>query len=132
MGVHGYLYGNFTMGVLATVIGMGGVFAILAILTFTTWLLNKVVDQIAPDEAPKAAPKAAAPAAAPKAAAPAPAAKSNAKIAAIMAAVYAAMGTTELKFKAIERTGAPLLPWAAAGNANLMGERARLTEGGKR
>ena len=61
-----YAYSNFMMGTLATIIGMGGVFCILAILTFTTWLLNKIVDQIAPD-----APKPAAPAAAPKAAAPA-------------------------------------------------------------
>ena len=117
-----YAYSNFMMGTLATIIGMGGVFCILAILTFTTWLLNKIVDQIAPD-----APKPAAPAAA-----PAPAAKNNAKIAAIVAAVTMAMGSTELKFKAIERTGAPLLPWAAAGNGNLMGDRARLTEGGNK
>lgn len=45
-----YAYSNFMMGTMATIIGMGGVFAILAILTFTTWLLNKVVDSIAPDE----------------------------------------------------------------------------------
>ena len=126
-----YAYSNFMMGTLATIIGMGGVFCILAILTFTTWLLNKIVDQIAPD-APKPAAPAAAPKAAAPAAAPAPAAKNNATIAAIVAAVTMAMGSTELKFKAIERTGAPLLPWAAAGNGNLMGDRARLTEGGNK
>ena len=82
------------------------------------------------DEYEAYAPAPAAPAA--PAAAPAPAAKNNAKIAAIVAAVTMAMGSTELKFKAIERTGAPLLPWAAAGNGNLIGDRARLTEGGNK
>jgi len=127
-----YAYSNFMMGTLATIIGMGGVFIILAILTFTTWLLNRVVDAIAPDETKPAAPAAAPKAAAPAAPAAAPAAKNNAKIAAIVAAVTMAMGTTELKFKAIERTGAPLLPWAASGNSSIMSDRARLTEGGNK
>ena len=129
MGVHGYLYGNVTMGLLATLIGMGGVFIILGILTFTTWLLNKVVDSIVKDPAP-AAPKAAAPAAAPAAAAKA---NNNAKIAAIMAAVSVAMGSSEpLHFTAIQRTGGAMLPWAASGNANIMADRASYTKGGNK
>lgn len=127
-----YAYSNFMMGTMATIIGMGGVFAILAILTFTTWLLNKVVDSISPDEkktvgnAPAAAPKAApAPAAA-------PAANKNAKVAAIMAAVAAAMGTSEqLRFTEIKRVGG-MLPWAAAGNNDIMTDRAGYTKGGNR
>ncbi len=127
-----YAYGNFTMGCLATLIGMGGVFCILGILTFTTWLLNKIVDNIVKDPTPPAAAKAAAPAAAPATAA-APKANNNAKIAAIMAAVSMAMGGSEpIKFTAIQRTGAPLLPWAAAGNTEIMNDRAGYTKGGKK
>lgn len=124
-----YAYGNFMMGTLATVIGMGGVFMILAILTFTTWLLNKVCDQMFPDQ-----PKPAAPAAAPKPAAPAAAPKgnNNAKIAAIMAAVSMMMGGGEpMKFTAIKRTGAQTT-WAASGNADLMADRASFTKGGRK
>lgn len=132
MGVHGYLYGNFTMGVLATLIGMGGVFIILGILTFTTWLLNKVVDSIVKDPTPPAAAKAAAPAAAPATAA-APKANNNAKIAAIMAAVSLALGSSEpLHFTAIQRNGGSVLPWAASGNADIMADRASYTKGGQR
>lgn len=131
MGVHGYLYGNVTMGLLATVIGMGGVFIILGILTFTTWLLNKVVDSIVKDPTPPAAAKAAAPAAAPATAAAK--ANNNAKIAAIMAAVSLAMGSSEpLHFTAIQRNGGSMLPWAAAGNANIMADRASYTKGGNK
>lgn len=126
-----YAYGNFEMGVLATVIGMGGVFAILAILTFTTWLLNRVVDSIVKDPTPPAAAKAAAPAAAPATAA-APKANNNAKIAAIMAAVSMAMGSEQLKFTAIQRNGGSVLPWAASGNADIMADRASYTKGGQR
>lgn len=128
-----YAYSNFMMGTMATIIGMGGVFAILAILTFSTWLLNKVVDSIAPDEkktvgnAPAAAPKAAAPAPA-----AAPAGNKNAKVAAIMAAVAMAMGGSEqLKFTEIKRTGG-MLPWAAASNNDIMTDRAGYTKGGNR
>lgn len=127
-----YAYSNMMMGTLATIIGMGGVFCILAILVFTTWLLNKVCDSIAPDEkktvgnAPAAAPKAApAPAAA-------PAGNKNAKVAAIMAAVTAAMGTSEqLRFTEIKRVGG-MLPWAAAGNSDIMHDRAGYTKGGNK
>ncbi len=126
-----YAYGNFEMGCLATIIGMGGVFAILAILTFTTWLLNKVVDSIVKDPTPPAAAKAAAPAAAPATAA-APKANNNAKIAAIMAAVSMAMGSEQLKFTAIQRNSGSVLPWAASGNADIMADRASYTKGGQR
>lgn len=125
-----YAYSNFMMGTMATVIGMGGVFAILAILTFTTWLLNKVVDSISPDEKKTVG---SAPAAAPKAApAAAPAGNKNAKVAAIMAAVAAAMGTSEqLKFTEIKRVGG-MLPWAAASNNDIMTDRAGYTKGGNK
>ncbi len=131
MGVHGYQYGNFTMGLLATVIGMGGVFIILAILTFTTWLLDKVCDSITKDPTPPAAAKAAAPAAAPATAAKA---NNNAKVAAIMAAVTMAMGgsSENLHFTSIKRNGGEMLPWAAAGNANIMADRASYTKGGNK
>lgn len=130
MGVHGYLYGNFTMGCLATLIGMGGVFCILAILWFTTWALNEIVDKIVKDPTPPAAAKAAAPAAAPATAAKA---NNNAKIAAIMAAVSMAMGSSEpLHFTAIKRTGGEMTAWAASGNANIMADRAAYTKGGNK
>lgn len=131
MGVHGYLYGNFTMGCLATLIGMGGVFIILAILWFSTWLLDKVCDTIVKDPTPPAAAKAAAPAAAPATAAKA---NNNAKVAAIMAAVTMAMGGSSeaLHFTAIKRTGSEMTPWAASGNANIMADRAAYTKGGNK
>ena len=119
---------NFAMASIATLFGMGGVFLILILLTFTTWLLGVLVDKMEKTPEPtKAAPVAAAPAAA------APVANNNAKIAAIMAAVTAAMGTSEaLKFNAIQRTGGSMTPWAATGNVNIMTSRARYTEGGNK
>lgn len=124
--------GNIMMASVATLVGMGGVFIILFILTGTTWALNEIVDKM--DKTPEPAkkgPAAPAPVAAP--AAPVAAANNNAKIAAIMAAVTAAMGTSEvLKFNAIQRTGGSMTSWSAAGNSNLMQSRARYTEGGNK
>ncbi|MBQ2888297.1 MAG: OadG family protein [Firmicutes bacterium] len=125
-----YAYGNLEMGLMATLVGMGGVFCILLILMIATSLLDKACDKMFPDEQKKAAP-APRPAAAP-AAAPAPKANNNAKVAAIMAAVSMMMGGDQpLKFTAIKRAGAQT-PWAAAGNADLMADRASFTKGGKR
>lgn len=125
-----YAYGNLEMGVIATLVGMGGVFAILFILMIATSLLDKMCDKFFPEPQKAAAP-------APKAAAPAapvaaPKANNNAKVAAIMAAVSMMMGGDEtLKFTAIKRAGAQTT-WAAAGNAELMADRASFTKGGKR
>lgn len=44
-----YAYGNLEMGVIATLVGMGGVFAILFILMIATSLLDKMCDKFFPD-----------------------------------------------------------------------------------
>ena len=126
---------TMTVGVVTTLVGMGVVFAVLIILSFTTWLLNKIVDAI--DKPKKVSTPAPAPVAAKAPAAPAPAAAAglDAKVvAAITAAIVAATGTSaaNLKFTAIRRVGGANYPWAAAGSAEIMTNRQRFTEGGNR
>ena len=102
-------------------------------LSFTTWLLNKIVDAI---DKPKNEPLAA-PAPTPKATAPVPVVSKGLDknvVAAITAAVVAATGSSaaNLKFTAIKRISGRTFPWTASGNAEIMANRQRIAEGGNR
>lgn len=44
-----YAYGNLEMGLMATLVGMGGVFIILFILMIATGLLDKACDKFFSD-----------------------------------------------------------------------------------
>jgi len=122
------------LGVSTTLIGMGTVFAILIILSFSTWALNVIVDKLDIGKKKPETTVAPTPQAAPAAPAYAPAPQveegiSPQVIAAITAAVTMATGVSGLQFKAIRR-GGHISAWAASGNQNIMNTRQRFTEGG--
>ncbi len=118
-------------GANTTLIGLGVVFSVLIILSFSTWLLNKIVAAMEGSKKQKAA----APAAPAPAAAPAPKAEaadgsiSNATLAAITAAVVTATGKCahNLRFTSIRRTGTN---WSNFGNQELIESQKRYTKGG--
>ena len=123
---------TMTVGVVTTLVGMGVVFGVLAILSVLTWLLNKVGDALdkptKPDVAAVEKPVAAVQQTAQQTGV-------DAKIvAAITAAIAAVTGTpaANLKFTAIQRVGTMPLPWAQASHADIMNNRQRFTEGGNR
>jgi sodium pump decarboxylase gamma subunit len=124
---------TMTVGVVTTLVGMGVVFAVLIILSFTTWMLNKIVELI--DKKPQNS----APATAERPIATVETTNQNTGIdakviAAIATAIAAVTGTPvgNLKFTAIQRVGSTPLPWAQASHAEIMNNRQRFTEGGNR
>ena len=118
---------SLKLGLYATIVGMGGIFLVLAILAAVTMFVGKVVDASISkkEEAKKAAASGTV---------PAPivedvediAAVSGIRpqtVAAIMAAVTAAAGGGALKFKSIRRTGRITNSWTSASNYDIINNR---------
>lgn len=126
----------FSQGILTTVIGMGSVFTILVLLSFSTAITARVVDFI---EAPRAKKVEATPVVAATPVVVASAANEVAQteisgeiIAAITAAIVASTGrpAETFRFTAIRRVNTGLNPWANAGNQDIINTRIRYIEGG--
>ena len=125
------------LGVNTTIIGMGVVFSVLIILSFTTWLLTSIIDgNIERKKAQEAAAAAATAKATVKpvselapAAVPAAAFKnadlSPKTVATIMAAVSFASGQplSKLRFTAIRRGNTSANAWAASSTADIITNR---------
>ncbi|MCL1905698.1 MAG: OadG family protein [Clostridiales bacterium] len=115
------------LGVSSTIIGMGVVFSVLIILTFTTWLLTTLVDgNIERKKAKESAASAPVPV---QEATPPPvqaAAGISAKtVAAIMGAVSLACGKPlqQLRFTAIRRGNTTANAWSDSGTADIINNR---------
>lgn len=114
------------LGVNTTVIGMGVVFSVLIILSFTTWLLTTIVDGGAERKKARAAADAAqAEQEMAASTVPAAAGLSTATVAAIMAAVSAASGlpVSQLRFTAIRRANTSASAWSTSGAADIIANR---------
>jgi len=113
-------------GISTTVLGMGVVFSVLIILTFTTWLLNTLVARFGqkgnPRKAAVAEPEVAL-------AAAGVTGISGATVAAITAAIVMATGrpAESFRYTSIKRSGG----WQDAGLQELVRTQQRYTEGGR-
>ncbi len=116
-------------GINTTIIGMGVVFSVLIILSFTTWLLNALVAKFESKGKQKREQKAEASetAAAPKEAVVS--GISGATVAAITAALVIATGRPagSFRYTSIRRSGG----WRESGLQELVRTQQRYTEGGK-
>ena len=118
------------LGISTTIIGMGVVFSVLIILSFTTWLLTTLVDgSIERKKARESAltSTSAEPLAIPVEPVFAPVLTGirPQTVAAIMAAVSLASGKplSELRFKAIRRGGGAATAWSTSSTADIIANR---------
>ncbi len=118
---------SLKLGAFTTLIGMGGIFLVLIILSIVTILVAKLVDSKKRQQKESAQSVVAQPE-------PQPAPEqvlvvaqqsgiSPKTVAAIMAAVTAASGSTGLKFTAIRRTGRINTVWTSASNMDIINSR---------
>ena len=116
---------TFSVGLYTTLIGMGGVFAVLLIITIFTSITNKVVEKFSSKKA-NAAVTVAPIAAAVAVGQPAQGGEkgiSPKTVAAIMAAIQAASGGGQLKFVAIRRGQTFQSPWSSSSNIEIISAR---------
>ncbi|MCR4962689.1 MAG: OadG family protein [Firmicutes bacterium] len=119
---------SLKLGIFTTLMGMGGIFLVLIILSLVTMLAARLIDKSRqPHEnsahqeaAVKAVPMAPAPAAAIPAA---DGGLSPKTVAAIMGAISAASGGAAFKIMSIHRIGSINTPWTSASNGNIINNR---------